>query len=94
MVSTATKKVTRVALPSFKQYREADGLFRFKLIDAQGQVLLQSLGFSSPKEAGQAIAALQRNGAAALASLDRQLAPLEVDADAVSVALTLLATGT
>ena len=94
MGSTATKKITKVALPSFKQYREADGLFRFKLVDAQGQMLLQSLGFPSPKEAGQAIAALQRDGAASLATLNHQLAPLAVDADTISAALALLATGT
>jgi tryptophanyl-tRNA synthetase len=94
MDSTAPKKVAKVALPSFKQYREVDGLFRFKLVDAQGQLLLQSLGFSSPKEAGQAIAALQRDGPAAMATLSHQLEPVAVDADTVSAALTLLATGT
>jgi len=94
MGSTAPKKVSKVALPSFKQYREADGLFRFKLVDAQGQLLLQSLGFASPKEAGQAIAALQRDGTAAMATLSNQLEPLAVDADTVGAALNLLATGT
>jgi tryptophanyl-tRNA synthetase len=46
---------SKTALASFKQYREKDGQFYFKLVDAQGQVLLQSLGFASPKDAGQAV---------------------------------------
>ena len=33
----------RAACPSFKQYREKDGQFYFKLVDQQGRVLLQSL---------------------------------------------------
>jgi tryptophanyl-tRNA synthetase len=94
MANTAPQKTAKVALPSFKQYREADGQFRFKLVDAQGHLLLQSLGFSSPKQAGQAIAALQRDGAPALATLAQQLEPLAVDADTVGAALALLAAGT
>ena len=94
MANTAPQKAAKAALPSFKQYREADGQFRFKLVDAQGQLLLQSLGFASPKQAGQAIAALQRDGAPALASLAQQLEPLAVDVDTVGAALALLAAGT
>jgi tryptophanyl-tRNA synthetase len=45
-------------LPQFKQYREADGRFRFKLVDGE-QVLLQGAGFDSPREAGQLIARLK-----------------------------------
>ncbi len=59
---TSTAKATKaakVALPSFKQYREADGKFYFKLLAADGRLLLQSAGFDAPKEAGQAIALLQ-----------------------------------
>ena len=52
-------KGTKAALPSFKQYREADGKFYFKLVDAQGKLLLQSQAFDSPKEAGQVIAGLR-----------------------------------
>jgi tryptophanyl-tRNA synthetase len=52
-------KESKTALPSFKQYREKDGLFYFKFVDAKGQVLLQSLGFATPKEAGTAIGQLQ-----------------------------------
>ena len=60
---TPTKSV-KAALPSFKQYREADGQFRFKLVDAQGRLLLQSCAFESPKLAAQTIARLQREGTA------------------------------
>jgi tryptophanyl-tRNA synthetase len=65
----------KVAKPSFKQYRERDGLFYFKLLDAHGTALLQSRGFASPQEAGRAIAALQQQRGAALATLADQLEP-------------------
>jgi tryptophanyl-tRNA synthetase len=52
----------KTAVASFKQYREKDGRFYFKLVGAQGQVLLQSLGFESPRDAGQTIARLQTEG--------------------------------
>jgi len=55
-------KENKIAAASFKQYREKDGRFYFKLVGAQGQVLLQSLGFDSPKDAGQTIARLQTEG--------------------------------
>ena len=67
------KATARAALPSFKQYREADGRFYFKLTDAHGAVLLQSQGFESPRDAGQAVKRLQTEGAAALAPLAPQL---------------------
>jgi tryptophanyl-tRNA synthetase len=44
-------KAVKTALPSFKQYRE-DGKFFVKMVDAQGHLLLQSMGFQSPHEAG------------------------------------------
>jgi tryptophanyl-tRNA synthetase len=62
-------KTAKAALPVFKQYRERDGKFYFKLTDPHGRVLLQSTGFDAPREAGQAIAALQQQGADALANL-------------------------
>ncbi len=54
-------RAAKAALPVFKQYREADGRFHFKLVDGE-RVLLLSRGFDSPKEAGQRIAALKRDG--------------------------------
>ncbi len=58
-------KAAKSAKPTFKQYREKDGLFYFKLADTRGQALLQSTGFASPKDAAQVISALSRGGSAA-----------------------------
>ncbi len=52
--------------PTFKQYRDADGLFYFKLLTHDGRLLLQSLSHASPKDAGARIATLKRDGAKAL----------------------------
>jgi tryptophanyl-tRNA synthetase len=70
----ASSKTARAAVASFKQYREKDGQFYFKLVGPQGRVLLQSLGFASPKDAGMAIGQLQQNEAKALADLGQQVA--------------------
>ena len=70
------KKTVKMATASFKQYREADGLFYFKLVNTQSHVLLQSRGFTSPKEAGAAIAQIKTQGVVALTSLTEQLAPI------------------
>ncbi|EPD46334.1 MULTISPECIES: tryptophan--tRNA ligase [Delftia] len=84
----AKAKAAKQALPQFKQYREADGKFYFKLVAADGQLLLQSLGFDAPKEAGQAIGQLQREGEAALSALQSRLQP--ADAQLVLAALQQL----
>lgn len=85
-------KAAKAARPSFKQYRERDGQFFFKLQDSRGTVLLQSLGFASPQEAGRAIAQLQAEGEPALAALASRLAPLDNAARAaVLAALAVLA---
>jgi tryptophanyl-tRNA synthetase len=84
-------KTARAASPSFKQYREQDGQFYFKLVDPQGRVLLQSLGFGSPKDAGMAIAQLQQDDAKALATLGAQVSLGEgVSAVVVAEALATL----
>ena len=75
--SQTKAKTAKAALPQFKQYREADGQFYFKLVAADGQLLLQSLGFAAPKDAGQSIGQLQRDGAAALAALKPRLQTLD-----------------
>ena len=54
------------ALPQFKQYREKDGRFHFKLLAADGTELMQSIGHASPRDAGERIAALRRDGAVGL----------------------------
>jgi tryptophanyl-tRNA synthetase len=82
-------KTSKAQLPSFKQYREADGHFYFKLLAADGQLLLQSLAFAQPKEAGQAIARLQQDG---LAAVSAQLQPLDAAGlQAATAALQALA---
>jgi len=79
------------AAVSFKQYREADGRFYFKLVEGE-RVLLQSHGFDAPREAGQVIAQLKRGEL----SLDNIPATLGdgVSADEVSAALAAMSTGT
>jgi tryptophanyl-tRNA synthetase len=52
------KPAEHSALPQLKSYRESDGKFYFKLTSANGDVLLQSRAFDSPKETGQLIASL------------------------------------
>ena len=59
-VSTTTDKPkAKVAIPTFKQYRESDGQFHFKLLDGDGKLLVQSRGFASARDAGQLIAKLK-----------------------------------
>lgn len=77
-------KSAKAALPSFKQYREADGQFYFKFVDAQGKLLLQSAGYASPKDAGAAIKALQTDDTAL-----HQL-PAPADLPALQAALQVL----
>jgi len=85
-----TAKAAKAALPVFKQYREADGQFYFKLVSAEGQVLLQSAAFAGGRDAGQWVSRLKREGAKALAE-----APVErgegVSAAQVDAALQMLA---
>jgi tryptophanyl-tRNA synthetase len=63
------EKMAKAALPSFKQYREADGRHYFKLVDAAGKLLAQSTGFATPQEAGRMVAQLKQGGAQAASSL-------------------------
>ena len=55
------------AVPVFKQYREADNLFYFKLTAADGSLLLQSQGFAEGREAGGWVKRFKTDGAAVLA---------------------------
>jgi tryptophanyl-tRNA synthetase len=89
---TGAPKAAKVSRPSFKQYRESDGLFYFKFLDASGHQLVQSRGFASPQEAGRAIATLKQQRGAALAQLAGQLEPLSNQGvNAASAALDALA---
>ena len=71
-VTAVKSKGASARLPQIKQYREADGRFHFKLVDADGGLLLQGDGFDSPREAGQLIARLKRDGAAGLHALENR----------------------
>ncbi len=84
-------KAAKVAAASFKQYREKDGQFYFKLVDAKGVLLLQSLGFASPKEAGVAIAHIKQDGLAALDALGGQLSESHASPEALQAALDSMA---
>ncbi|MBL8509714.1 tryptophan--tRNA ligase [Chitinimonas sp. JJ19] len=76
-------------LPIFKQYREADGRFYFKLTTHDGRVLLQSEGFEQGRDAGQWVGKLKQHGAAALADAPVQLGD-GISQDDVADALSLL----
>jgi tryptophanyl-tRNA synthetase len=67
-------------LAAFKQYREADGRFFFKLVGAGDTLLLQSEGFAQGRDAGAWVARFRKEGAAALAG-----APVTLGADEASV---------
>jgi tryptophanyl-tRNA synthetase len=56
----------KAELPVFKQYREADGLFHFKLVSAAGTTLLQSQGLEQGRDAGAWVKRLKTEGEAAL----------------------------
>ena len=80
----------KAALPVFKQYREADGQFYFKLSAPDGRVLLQSRGFAGGREAGEWVKRLKTEGAAAWAAAPVSAAE-GVAAEEISAALSLLA---
>jgi tryptophanyl-tRNA synthetase len=80
---TVKVKSTKSALPAFKQYRDTDGKHYFKLVDASGTLLLQSVGFDSPQDAGRAVAQLKSGGleaSAGLASCPQGVSGVEVAA--------------
>ncbi|MDG0854973.1 tryptophan--tRNA ligase [Roseateles puraquae] len=85
--TTVAAKAEKAALPVFKQYRETDGKFYFKLLSADGELLLQSQGFEQGRDAGQWVARLKREGAAALtADAPVQRAGTEADITAALAA--------
>ncbi|MDO8718173.1 MAG: tryptophan--tRNA ligase [Polaromonas sp.] len=71
--AAAKSKAAKAAAPTFKQYREKDSRFYFKLLDADARLLLQSQGFESPRDAAMAISNLQKEGPAALVTLQGQV---------------------
>ena len=85
--ATAAAKAEKAALPVFKQYREADGRFYFKLLSAGGELLLQSRGFEQGRDAGQWVARLKREGSAALTAE----APVQREGTEAAIAAALAA---
>lgn len=75
--SSNSQKTSKTTLSTFKQYRERDGLFYFKMLDAKGELLLQSRGFASPQEAGRAVGILQMQGSTGISALLTQLEPID-----------------
>ena len=88
--TAAASKATASKKPEFKQYRETDGRFYFKLVDGAGRLLLQSRAFEQGRDAGQWVARLKRDGAAALADVPAERAT-GVEAGDVAAALAQLA---
>ena len=70
-------------VPTFKQYREADGKFYFKLMQGD-RLLLTSIGFDSPRDAGRRVAEMKEG--ALEGNADFQLAD-GVSSDEVNAAL-------
>jgi tryptophanyl-tRNA synthetase len=68
---------TKSTAAHFKQYREADGKFYFKMVSQSGDLLLQSLSFDAPKVAGHMIAMLQSQGAKGLPDALAVLEPID-----------------
>ena len=77
--------VARAAPPLFKQYREKDGRFYFKLQAGDGTLLIQSEGFDSPRDAGQLIGVLKQTEHGD--GLQSELFKLEAEVDVVLAAL-------
>ena len=61
--AAAGHAIDKAAVPVFKQYREGDGRFYFKLAHGD-RTLLQSEGHQSPRDAGQLVAALKQSAGA------------------------------
>ncbi len=78
----------RAAPPLFKQYREKDGRFYFKLQAGDGTLLIQSEGFDSPRDAGQLIGVLKQTEHGD--GLQSELFKLEAGVDVVLAALQAL----
>ena len=76
-VGALRQPAAKIGLTAFKQYRDADGKFYFKLLGANGEVVLQSLGFDAPKAAGQVIADLVSGGHDALLAAESSLVVID-----------------
>ncbi len=76
--SERKETLNKTARAAFKQYRESDGRFFFKLVDGRGTLLLQSGGYASPQAAAGAMAKLRKGGLGVLSDFDP---PMQMKAD-------------
>lgn len=67
--------------PAFRQYREKDGKFYFKLLGGDGILLLQSKGYASPAEVATAIALTRQ------ARVEEDLEQLQITTSASAAAV-------
>jgi tryptophanyl-tRNA synthetase len=74
--SSKSVKAGKSSQAGFKQYRESDGLFYFKLMDAHGNIALLSQGFSTPQEAGAVLTEIKNVGAESLQIFEKRLKPM------------------
>ncbi|MEK8087127.1 tryptophan--tRNA ligase [Aquabacterium sp. A3] len=83
-VQTDAPLTAKPAAPVFKQYREADGQFYFKLSTSAGDTLLQSQAFADGREAGQWVKRFKQEGAAPLGDAPVSLADGVAQADVIA----------
>jgi tryptophanyl-tRNA synthetase len=86
----AAAMATKAELATFKQFREANGLFHFKLVSATGITLLHSRGLEQGRDAGTWVKRLRTEGEAALDAAPATLGE-GVDRATVAQALAQLA---
>ncbi|MDQ3205278.1 MAG: tryptophan--tRNA ligase [Pseudomonadota bacterium] len=91
--SSSGPRSAKAALPVLKQYRETDGRFYFKLVDGD-RMLLQSVAFASPREAGEIVASIRDGRMDAQALAQHATAPADVAAAEVDDALSALVAAT
>ncbi len=88
----AKTKAAKTAAPAFKQYRDEDGRFYFKLLDADARLLLQSQGFDSPRQAAACVELLQKEGLDAFNGMRQTLqVPSGIGEKEIATALAFLA---
>jgi tryptophanyl-tRNA synthetase len=71
-------------LPRFASFRDAEGLFRFRLFSADGEELLLSKAFANPKAAGALQKQIKTLGAAAVLQIQPSGMSLELDGEVVA----------
>lgn len=87
---TAAPKDKATSLPVFKQYRETDGCFYFKMLAPDGTLLLQSAPFTDGREAGTWVKRLKSEGLTLWhsAPVERNAGVADAAVDAAFTALT------